>query len=513
SYLSWDARKQRGQYKDLFDHSEAGSLVLQTGKSGIIINEVNYRAAHILGTDAPDLSGRLFPGLFDNPKDYEKFSRTLEKDGVLYSFGSRLKKTEGEPVDVILSARKMPDARVIVSLVDVTEHKRAEDALHKANAELNFFSRILSDDLLTVTNSLSGIIRDGKKSAVTWESIDVFDRIDRMVYYVGRRLELTKSYQDLGSVPPVWIPVQAGVLEQAARVDLGTIALSVWVERLEIYADGLAKNIFYHLIDNAVWHGKSVTEIVVSSSNSDNGIDLIFEDNGVGIENEKKAALFSYGSDIHAGLGLSIDRKILGITGIAIEETGQPGKGARFEIHIPTGAYRDRAGGAAEKPGDAGENREVIRELLAAEFPLADTIWLDYHQTKGNPDVDRIFGVFTGDKLVSVARCTRHTDGYEVDGVFTPAVFRNHGYAKRAVAALVDACHNDTLYMYAVIGLTRFYQEFGFQSIGEPELPPTIRERYAFAKGEMKGSDVQPMMRLPGISWKAGDRERSGRTK
>ena len=342
SYLSWDARKQRGQYKDLFDHSEAGSLVLQTGKSGIIINEVNYRAAHILGTDAPDLSGRLFPGLFDNPKDYEKFSRTLEKDGVLYSFGSRLKKTEGEPVDVILSARKMPDARVIVSLVDVTEHKRAEDALHKANAELNFFSRILSDDLLTVTNSLSGIIRDGKKSAVTWESIDVFDRIDRMVYYVGRRLELTKSYQDLGSVPPVWIPVQAGVLEQAARVDLGTIALSVWVERLEIYADGLAKNIFYHLIDNAVWHGKSVTEIVVSSSNSDNGIDLIFEDNGVGIENEKKAALFSYGSDIHAGLGLSIDRKILGITGIAIEETGQPGKGARFEITVPKGVWRFR---------------------------------------------------------------------------------------------------------------------------------------------------------------------------
>jgi hypothetical protein len=35
-----------------------------------------------------------------------------------------------------------------------------------------------------------------------------------------------------------------------------------------------------------------------------------------------------------------VSREILSITGISIRETGTPGKGARFEIRVPKGAYR-----------------------------------------------------------------------------------------------------------------------------------------------------------------------------
>jgi GNAT superfamily N-acetyltransferase len=142
----------------------------------------------------------------------------------------------------------------------------------------------------------------------------------------------------------------------------------------------------------------------------------------------------------------------------------------------------------------------LIRELRRDEFPRAERVWLDYHQTKGDPDIDRIFGVFLDAVLVSVARCRRHPDGYEVDGIFTPPEYRGRGYAKKAVAALVEACHNDVLYMHAVLSLVPFYEEFGFRSIDENELPPTIKARYAFALGQMEGSDVRPMKRLPGLN-------------
>jgi len=33
-------------------------------------------------------------------------------------------------------------------------------------------------------------------------------------------------------------------------------------------------------------------------------------------------------------------REILDITGITIKETGEPGKGARFEMTVPKGAWR-----------------------------------------------------------------------------------------------------------------------------------------------------------------------------
>jgi len=38
--------------------------------------------------------------------------------------------------------------------------------------------------------------------------------------------------------------------------------------------------------------------------------------------------------------GLYPMREILSITGITITETGEPGKGTRFEITVPKGGYR-----------------------------------------------------------------------------------------------------------------------------------------------------------------------------
>jgi K+-sensing histidine kinase KdpD len=39
----------------------------------------------------------------------------------------------------------------------------------------------------------------------------------------------------------------------------------------------------------------------------------------------------------HTGFGLYLMREILDITGITITETGEPGKGARFEMVVPKG--------------------------------------------------------------------------------------------------------------------------------------------------------------------------------
>jgi predicted GNAT family acetyltransferase len=138
----------------------------------------------------------------------------------------------------------------------------------------------------------------------------------------------------------------------------------------------------------------------------------------------------------------------------------------------------------------------IIRELLSLEFPLAEALWTDYHNTKGDTKTDRIFAAFFHGEVVSVARCRRHSDGLEVDGVFTPKSQRGHGYAQAAVGGLIEACGQETLYMHSVWDLTGFYGTFGFVPIDEKELPPTIRERFAWAGGEMEGANVRPMKRV-----------------
>jgi nucleotide-binding universal stress UspA family protein/N-acetylglutamate synthase-like GNAT family acetyltransferase len=138
-----------------------------------------------------------------------------------------------------------------------------------------------------------------------------------------------------------------------------------------------------------------------------------------------------------------------------------------------------------------------VRELAVDEFARAEEVWEQYRQQTANPATDRIFGVFVESILAGVARCKVHADGLEVDGVFVLPEFRKRGYARMAMQALLDACGDEILYMHATLDLIAFYETFGFVEIPESELPPTIRERFRFALGEMEGMNVQPMRRIP----------------
>jgi signal transduction histidine kinase len=83
-----------------------------------------------------------------------------------------------------------------------------------------------------------------------------------------------------------------------------------------------------------------VTKITVSYHESDDGLDVLFEDNGIGIPFDEKEKIFERGYGKNIGYGLFMAREILAITELTIKETGEPGKGARYEIHVPKRYYR-----------------------------------------------------------------------------------------------------------------------------------------------------------------------------
>jgi len=173
-----------------------------------------------------------------------------------------------------------------------------------------------------------------------------------------------------------------------------------------------------------------------------------------------------------------------------------------YATSIPLGKT---AAGVAERSGRSVYIRyplihlEVVtRELSGTEFHHAEKVWLGYHQQKADPATDRVFAVFVEGEPAAVARCRRHPDGLEVDGIFVPDEYRNRGYARLAVQALISACGNEALYMHSTLALVRFYGSFGFVPIPEAELPDSIRARFGFAEGNLAGANAAPMMRRPG---------------
>jgi N-acetylglutamate synthase-like GNAT family acetyltransferase len=156
---------------------------------------------------------------------------------------------------------------------------------------------------------------------------------------------------------------------------------------------------------------------------------------------------------------------------------------------------------AGSIPSPAPLTGEVgVRELTAPELVRAEgELWIHYHQQKADRERDRLFAVFTGTKIIGVARCARHADGLEVDSVYVLEEFRLRGYARSVMKLLIEECgRNETLYMHSKTELVDFYGSLGFHPIREAELPKTIRDRFDFCLGELKGIDVCPMKRDPG---------------
>jgi len=126
-------------------------------------------------------------------------------------------------------------------------------------------------------------------------------------------------------------------------------------------------------------------------------------------------------------------------------------------------------------------------------------LWIHYHQQKADRENDRLFAVFTGSRIIGVARCSRHEDGLEVDAVYFLDEYRLKGFARSVMILLIEECgRNETLYMHSKTELVNFYGSLGFFLIPESDLPKSIRERFDFVMGDLDSIKVCPMRREPG---------------
>jgi len=507
STLTLQLREQETLYQGLFDHSEGGSILIANIDSNRTIEKINWKAADLLHCKAADISGISIASIWGGEEEEEFFSR-LSSDGAVYATETRFTLNGDNSFIVLVSAASLPGKRAILTFFDITNRVQAEHALKAANDKLSLLSRFSTDHLHHSVDQIIETVDEADTHCNDPRIRTYIDRIRTLAWNVARQLFLTESYKDLGTLPPVWMSVQQTLESARLPSDDGTVSIRCWAGRLEVYTDPLFADVLTHLLENSLRHGGgTVKNIIVSYHETHEGLDLCLMDDGTGIPAGKKQQIFEYDAGGHAGIGLFICRQIVEVTDMTIQETGIEGKGARFVIHVPPGGYRIE-GTSEEAPPlplssvparHLAKHRTgaTVRELVSLEFSLAEALWTDYHNTKGDSKTDRIFAAFYGGQAISVARCKRHTDGFEVDGVFTPVSQRGHGYANAAVWGLVEATGKDTLYMHSVWDLTKFYGNFGFVPINEKELPPTIRERFAWAQGEMEGANVRPMRRDP----------------
>ncbi len=223
---------------------------------------------------------------------------------------------------------------------DISERKRASDALKQATKKLSLLNYITFNDIQNAIHTIDGYLELGKTSSTEKEREDYRERQGEAVQTITRSLNFAKSYQDLGIKPPAWQDVNQSFLYAISHLDFLSVRHTTSLSGLEIFADPLLETVFLNLSDNVLKHGKTATQVSMSYTETPNGLTLVFEDNGVGIPHELKKAIFIRKLGSQKGNGLYLAREILSITGITITENGTPGEGTRFEIVVPKGEYR-----------------------------------------------------------------------------------------------------------------------------------------------------------------------------
>jgi len=221
------------------------------------------------------------------------------------------------------------------------ELRKISESLTAANKKLNLLSSITRHDITNQLTVLTGYLRILEKKQPDTSFSEHFNKINTSAQRVSAMLKFTKEYEKIGITAPSWQDTRILVDIAAKQAPLGKVLVKNDLPAgAEVFADPLVVKVFYNLMDNAVRYGGKITTIRIFAEKYGDKHLIVCEDDGDGVVAGEKEKIFERGFGKNTGLGLFLSREILGITGINIKESGEPGKGARFEIEVPKGMLR-----------------------------------------------------------------------------------------------------------------------------------------------------------------------------
>jgi len=231
-------------------------------------------------------------------------------------------------------------AQIGLLTLDISERKRLENALQKVTRKTALLNTVIFND---IQNKI--FVQRGYQDLLLTELTDprlleYLEKEAAAVKEVQSSLDFARQYNDMGQSPPQWGSVSKVMAFAISHLDSGTLVRDFQLEGLEIYADPLLERVFFNLIENVLLHAKGATVIRAGYHPRGENVVIFIEDDGVGIPADRKERIFEKGAGTAGAVGLFLSREILSITGITIRETGEAGKGARFEITVPKGSYR-----------------------------------------------------------------------------------------------------------------------------------------------------------------------------
>jgi len=341
-------RESEDRYRSIIENIRDVSFRVDKESRLVMISPSAAQTFGVASTE--ELLGKPVQSLWKYPEKRKEFIISMKKQGgTVQDWETEYVKADGTSFWVSISAHMLTDEHGEYAggegiVRDITARKKIEAALKNALNKLNMLSSITRHDIQNQLLALRGYLELSRKMASDKAILDMINKEDAIAETIGKQIEFTKTYEDIGVNEPAWHDIGALIQSACTQLPLANIEVITNIPPVEIYADALIGKVIYNFIENSLRHGVHVTRIAFSFLKTNGGAVFVYEDNGIGIHPEDKQYLFQKGFGKHTGLGLFLSQQILAITGLTIRETGEFGKGVRFEIRIPEGEYRVKPG-------------------------------------------------------------------------------------------------------------------------------------------------------------------------
>ncbi len=343
-----DLRKSEKFFNSIFE--EIPDMIFVKDAADLRFIRFNKAGEELLGISREKLIGKSDYDFF--PEEQAEFFR--EKDQEVLS-EKRLRDIPEERIlthqmgERILHTKKIPildesgEPRYLLGISeDITEQKAHEEQINLANHKLELMTEVTYQDIQNKITATLGYL-DLEQQEKNQKSRQFYIEKEKdILESIHNLIKKTKDYQQIGVNTSRWILPKEVIGDQFVAISQKkNIILECELNELEIRTDPLIERVFLNLLMNSIQHGEKTTRITFRYQITADGLVLICEDDGIGIPMPLKEQIFHRVVGGRGTFGLFFAREFLNLSGMKIIENGTPGTGARFEIFVTEGMYRE----------------------------------------------------------------------------------------------------------------------------------------------------------------------------
>ena len=354
-------RASEVQYRRLFESAKDGILLLDV-KTGMIV-DVNPFLVNLLGYTYEQFLGKTIWDigfLKDIIGNQEKFNELVKNEYVRYEhLPLETVSQHIVHVEFISNVYEVDDKHVIqCNIREITERKKAEDALREAIAAKDTFFNIIAHDLTNPTivfqsglEMLHAHLRDSGDQ----EALDISTELHKTSDHLSALLDHLLTWARLQSGRFPYHPAHTDLCYTASYAVNQTLqaahqkqmsVISTIQEGMEVYADeDMVQVVLRNLITNAIKFTPEGGNISVDAREHGDSVEVSVSDNGVGMSDEKRQRVFRVGekrisspgtsNEKGTGLGLIVCREFVETHGGRIWVESEEGKGSTVRFTLP----------------------------------------------------------------------------------------------------------------------------------------------------------------------------------